>query len=401
MIKNNLFSKITLSIALLLGFTIFVHADRTANGVPGDGVIGQVLQSLGGSESIWAATSSLGIIGGGGSGNSAWTIGNGVIYNATSSDNVGIGTTTPSQKLQVFGGFRLNGGLFDSVNASGTLGMILKSTGTSTLWVATSSLGFTGGSSFFATTSINGWATTTFTFATSSDTNIGLNITTSTSAVTFTPTWIGTLADARITSSASWNAASASTTALTPAYIKSQITGTYPIIVTSGVVSTGFSTSTTNNYTGVNTFTAQTNLANASATGITVSNLYATGTVAVATTTINGDLTLNGTFINRVVGYSSSASTTINIGTTDIATTTITATTTFVNPTGTPKDGQMFEIRAKATTTHGLFFDTSFASSTDLNNINQIASGTTRWLFEYRQDVAKWELVGLLKNYIN
>jgi len=49
---------------LLLGFTVFVHADRTANGVPGDGVLGNVLQSLGGSESIWVATSSLGISGG-------------------------------------------------------------------------------------------------------------------------------------------------------------------------------------------------------------------------------------------------------------------------------------------------------------------------------------------------
>lgn len=49
----------------------------------------------------YVATSSLGISGGGGSGNSAWTIGNGVIYNATNTDNVGIGTTNPGNKFSV------------------------------------------------------------------------------------------------------------------------------------------------------------------------------------------------------------------------------------------------------------------------------------------------------------
>lgn len=46
----------------------------------------------------------------------------------------------------------------------------------------------------------------TQTLATSSDTNIGLTITTGTDTHTFTPTWIGTLADARISSAATWNA---------------------------------------------------------------------------------------------------------------------------------------------------------------------------------------------------
>lgn len=66
------------------------------------GTLGQVLQSTG-TSTMWVSTSSLGISGGGGSGNSAWTIGNGVIYNATTSDNVGVGTTTPTQRLNVFG----------------------------------------------------------------------------------------------------------------------------------------------------------------------------------------------------------------------------------------------------------------------------------------------------------
>lgn len=49
--------------------------------------------------------------GGGGSGNSAWTIGNGLIYNATSTDKVGIGTSTPIFKLSVIGDINGQGNL--------------------------------------------------------------------------------------------------------------------------------------------------------------------------------------------------------------------------------------------------------------------------------------------------
>jgi len=50
--------------------------------------------------------------------------------------------------LTVSGNTRLAGALFDSTNASGTAGMILQSTSDGTQWVATSSLGFGGGSLF-------------------------------------------------------------------------------------------------------------------------------------------------------------------------------------------------------------------------------------------------------------
>jgi hypothetical protein len=77
----------------------------------------------------------------------------------------------------------------------------------------TDQLGSGGG----ATTTINGVDGPTFTFATSSDTNIGLTIS---PTLTFTPSWIGTLADGRIASASNWNAAFASTTALTPTYLR-------------------------------------------------------------------------------------------------------------------------------------------------------------------------------------
>ncbi len=75
--------------------------------------------------------------------------------NVGSTGNVGIGTTTPSDKLTVIGNTYLNGSLTltgafkDSINATGTVGMVLQTTGTSTRWVATSTLGITGGASTF------------------------------------------------------------------------------------------------------------------------------------------------------------------------------------------------------------------------------------------------------------
>jgi hypothetical protein len=70
--------------------------------------------------------------------------------------NVGIGTSSPLQKLSVQGNMRLTGAFFDTVNASGTLGMMLQSTGTGTRWIATSSLGISGGSGNSAFTIGNG-----------------------------------------------------------------------------------------------------------------------------------------------------------------------------------------------------------------------------------------------------
>ncbi|MEI6627598.1 MAG: hypothetical protein WCL61_03310, partial [bacterium] len=59
----------------------------------------------------------------------------------SSANSVGIGTSTPSQKLTIAGNQYLTGAFFDGSYASGTAGMLLQTTGTSTNWVATSSLG--------------------------------------------------------------------------------------------------------------------------------------------------------------------------------------------------------------------------------------------------------------------
>jgi hypothetical protein len=64
------------------------------------------------------------------------------IFNINNTGNVGIGTSSPTQKLTVSGNMRLTGSLFDSLNSAGTNGMVLQTTGAGTQWVATSSLGF-------------------------------------------------------------------------------------------------------------------------------------------------------------------------------------------------------------------------------------------------------------------
>jgi Chaperone of endosialidase len=51
------------------------------------------------------------------------------------SGNVGIGTTSPSQKLHVSGNARVTGAYYDSNNTPGTLGQILSSTATGTDWI--------------------------------------------------------------------------------------------------------------------------------------------------------------------------------------------------------------------------------------------------------------------------
>jgi len=59
--------------------------------------------------------------------------------------NVGVGSTTPWKNLSVAGTMVLTGGFFDSLSSAGTNGMVLQSTGSATKWVATSTLGITGG----------------------------------------------------------------------------------------------------------------------------------------------------------------------------------------------------------------------------------------------------------------
>ena len=64
----------------------------------------------------------------------------GTVEIAPYSGNVGIGTTTPTQKLDVNGNIRLRSGLYDFNNTLGTAGFILTTTGSGIQWTSPSAL---------------------------------------------------------------------------------------------------------------------------------------------------------------------------------------------------------------------------------------------------------------------
>lgn len=67
-----------------------------------------------------------------------------IILNGGNGDNCGIGTTQPSQKLDVNGNVRFRSRFYASNNSSGSNGQVLSSTGTGTKWINQSSAGLGG-----------------------------------------------------------------------------------------------------------------------------------------------------------------------------------------------------------------------------------------------------------------
>jgi hypothetical protein len=133
----------------------------------------------------------------------------------------------------------------------------------------------------------------TQTLATSSDANIGLVITSGADTHTFTPQWIGTLGDSRITSASTWNAK------------QNAISVTWPITLSGATIGfNGLSTSTAAvignipYFSGVNTF------ANVATTTSTLGSEFSyTGTFGSLVGGISGTLSLatNATPLNKLV----------------------------------------------------------------------------------------------------
>ena len=69
------------------------------------------------------------------------TVDTNTLYVDSASNRVGIGITTPTDKLHVAGDLRLTGAFKDSANTAGTSGQILTSTGSGTAWTSANSLG--------------------------------------------------------------------------------------------------------------------------------------------------------------------------------------------------------------------------------------------------------------------
>jgi hypothetical protein len=91
-----------------------------------------------------------------GIGSNTVVLGNDSIVTTALKGDVGIGTTSPSQKLHISGNLRVTGAIYDSTNSPGTAGQVLSSTVTGTDWVnagTVTSIGMTVPSAFNVTPS--------------------------------------------------------------------------------------------------------------------------------------------------------------------------------------------------------------------------------------------------------
>ncbi len=128
------------------------------------------------------------------------------VLSVLANGRVGIGTTTPSRDFVVNGDAQFTGGLYDSLGTAGTLGMVLQTTGTTTRWVATSTLGISSSSGVTGMGPAGSIQTgSTLTLATSTSVfnglTTGLLITGAGNTITYTPTLTGTLGNAGLANS--------------------------------------------------------------------------------------------------------------------------------------------------------------------------------------------------------
>ncbi len=97
-------------------------------------------------------------------------------------------------------------------------------------------------------TSLNSLTALIQTFASTSETNLGITITSSGSSHTFAPYWIGTLADERIASAAIWNAKQNALTFPLAYASTTHITATSPLSISNGILSMPTSTASVSGY---------------------------------------------------------------------------------------------------------------------------------------------------------
>lgn len=298
------------------------------------------------------------------------------------------------------------------VNASSTIGTSTKAvaggyfTNLTVNGTCTGCAGVTSNS----TTTIAGVVSKSFIIATSSIGSV-FDFATSSNTITFkfpvSPSFSGTLG---VTGKTTLTTASTTVLTATDLFASGNLsiagtsnhTGKTTMTTASTTVLTATDLFASGNFSVAGTagVTGKTTLGLASSTALSVSGL-----TVLASSTINGSLTMNGSIIPRTTALTASTSITVNTDTTDIGTVIVKdATSTFQVPTGTNFNGKMFELMLTATTTRGLGWvggAGGFASSTDLAMPITTASGTCKYVYEYRTQSNFWELSGLICGFIN
>lgn len=107
----------------------------------------------------------------------------------------------------------------------------------------------------------------------------------------------------------------------------------------------------------------------------------------------DSDGKIDRSFLSRVVSLIDAAVITPNANTTDIGILTLSQSTTFANPTGTPTDGQLLQIRITSSTSRSISFGTAYEAASSLTlPLATTGGGAEDWI-AFRWNGTKWKLV--------
>jgi hypothetical protein len=106
---------------------------------------------------------------------------------------------------------------------------------------------------------------------------------------------------------------------------------------------------------------------------------------------------IDRSFLDRIVTLSSSANlTAINSDTTDIGIITLSENTTFQNPTGTPTNGRLLQIRITSASSQAIAFGTDYQAASGLALPTATTGGGAEDYIAFRWNATddKWDMIG-------
>ena len=112
---------------------------------------------------------------------------------------------------------------------------------------------------------------------------------------------------------------------------------------------------------------------------------------------VTGQISTTGGILSRVVALTDAATVTPNSAITDIGIlTSLSQSTTFANPTGTPVDGQLLQIRIASTISRAISFGTAYQAASSLGLPNATTGGGKEDYIAFRYNLAdlKYDLIG-------
>jgi hypothetical protein len=112
---------------------------------------------------------------------------------------------------------------------------------------------------------------------------------------------------------------------------------------------------------------------------------------------VGGELSTTGGIKSRVVTLTDAATVTPNADTTDLGVlTSLSQTTTFANPTGSPTNGQLLQIRITSSTSRAISFGTAYQAASALSLPTATTGGGAEdyLAFHWNSTDSEWDLIG-------